>query len=269
MVSFQTKPRKVDKKYRRYDPVNMDQAYKAVREKGIPVQRAARTYGVPEQTLRDRVKGFVNHFSAKQGGETFFSHEEEVVLMEHLKTMAQLGYGFTNTQLQHTAGELAFDMGKKKNNKPMSNCWLYGFMKRWNGQLASLKPRKLDSNRARSTTPENITEYYRNLKDIFDKYNFHVKPHLIYNVDETGLQPEHRPPNVIAPPNTKPQAITSPRSTTTTVIACANAVGNSIPPYFVFKGKRFNPDLMKGATPGASCTMSDSGWSNRNLQTIP
>ena len=70
------------------------------------------------------------------------------------------------------------------------------------------------------------------------------------------------PPNVIAPVSGKAQSVTSPRSTTTTIIACANAAGHFLPPFFVFKGKRFNPDLMKGANPGCKGVMSDSGWSN-------
>jgi hypothetical protein len=49
----------------------------------------------------------------------------------------------------------------------------------------------------------------------------------------------------------EPQSVTSPRSTTTTLICCANAIGNAIPPFLMFKGKRFNDDLMKGATPGS------------------
>jgi len=59
-----------------------------------------------------------------------------------------------------------------------------------------------------------------------------------------------------------PQAFTSPKSTTTTVIGCANALGNSIPLFFVFKGKRCNPDLMKGGCTGAAGTLSETGWSN-------
>ncbi|KAH3841877.1 hypothetical protein DPMN_115358 [Dreissena polymorpha] len=54
---------------------------------------------------------------------------------------------------------------------------------------------------------------------------------------ETGITPEHRPPNIIAPVRVKAQTITSPRSTTTTIIGCANAIGNVLPPFFIFKGK--------------------------------
>ncbi|XP_060608143.1 tigger transposable element-derived protein 1-like [Ruditapes philippinarum] len=257
-----TSPRHWQKKYRAYSAESLLNAYKAVKDQGVAVKRAALQFGIPVQTLRDRVKGYIDPVHFKKTKETCFRDDEELTLVEHVETMAELGYGYSNTQLQHAAGELAFDLGKKSTNKPLSNNWLYGFLKRWRNRLSTLKPSKLDSNRARSTTPECVKKYYENLAAIFNKYNLHTKPQNIYNIDETGLQPDHRPPNVIAPTNSKPQAITSPRSTTTTLIGCANAAGNSLPPYFVFKGKRYNPDLMKGATVGTGYSMSDSGWSN-------
>jgi hypothetical protein len=35
-----------------------------------------------------------------------------------------------------------------------------------------------------------------------------------------------------------------------------------IPPFYVFAGKRLNPDFLKGATPGVDARMSDSGLLN-------
>ena len=84
-------------------------------------------------------------------------------------------------------------------------------------------------------------------------------------MDKTGLQLDHRPDNVIAPPKSKPQALTSPRSTTVTMYGCANAIGNSIPPYFIFKGIRFSPELLKWVSKGTKATMSESGWSNAKI----
>jgi len=66
------------------------------------------------------------------------------------------------------------------------------------------------------------------------------KPQFIFNMDETGIyRPKHRPSNVLAPKNKKANNVTLPRLATTTVtmIACANAAGSCITPYFVFKGK--------------------------------
>jgi len=233
-----------------------------VKERQLPVKRAAKLFNVPVQTLRDRVKGKVDHLSVHVGSESLFSHAEEEGIVDHLETLAQLGYGYTNVQVQHLAGDLALHLGKRTTGKPFSNNWLYGFLKRWSDRLASIKPRGLDSGRARNTTSAIVGSYFDTLGDVMSKYDFHNNPQRIYNVDETGIQPEHRPPNVIAAKGSKPPAITSPRSTTVTVMGCASASGHSIPPFFIFKGKRHNDDLMKGATPGARYTMSDSGWSN-------
>lgn len=48
---------------------------------------------------------------------------------------------------------------------------------------------------------------------------------------------------IICDSSTKPQAVTSNRSTLTTVIATGNALGNYVPQYYVFKRKRWNPDF--------------------------
>ena len=149
---------------------------------------------------------------------------------------------------------------EKKNITPMSNNWLYSFLKRLESSIKTIKPRQLDSARAKSSTTETFNNYFTQLKAVLEENNLLGKPHRIFNVDETGLQPEHKPPNVIGNPNIKVQAITSPRSTTTTVIACLNALGQSLPPFFVFKGKRWNPELMKGACFGAKGVMSETGW---------
>ena len=80
--------------------------------------------------------------------------------------------------------------------------------------------------------------------------NLENKPNFIYNLDETGLQPKHRPSSIIGNPNFKPQTITTPKSSNTTVIGCVNAAGNAIQSYFTFKGKRWTEELLKGACIG-------------------
>lgn len=222
--------------------------------------------GVPAQTLRDRIKGYVDPDAlCKTGPDTTLTQEQEEVLVSHVETMAELGYGYSNNKLKHLAGEMAYDLKAKQYNKPMSNNWLYGFLRRWSTRLSSLKPSKLETTRAKSSTPEKVEDYFKKLELVLTEHDLLNKPQFIYNLDETGLQPEHRPPNIIGNPKTKCQAITSPRSTTTTLIGCINALGHALPPYFVFKGKRFNPDLLKGSCVGTKGVMSDSGWSNSQL----
>ncbi|KAH3843712.1 hypothetical protein DPMN_117242 [Dreissena polymorpha] len=72
--------------------------------------------------------------------------------------------------MQKLGGELAHHLGKRDSEKPLSNCWLYGFLKRWESRISTLKPSALESNRAKYLTPGNnlhvrsasMTHKYRN-----------------------------------------------------------------------------------------------------------
>ena len=49
------------------------------------------------------------------------------------------------------------------------------------------------------------------------------------------------------------------------VLGSGNALCTAIPPYFVFVGKRMRSELLEGATPGASGTVRETGWSNSTV----
>ena len=70
------------------------------------------------------------------------------------------------------------------------------------------------------------------------------------------------PPKIVCDSHTRPQNITSSRSQNVTIIAAGNALGNSIPPYFIFPGHRWNDEFLNGAYIGADGEMSKTGWSN-------
>ena len=206
-----------------------------MKNEGVPVRRAAKLFNVPITTLRDRVAGRIDPENFAQ--ETLFTKDEEKKLVEHIKMRSELGYGLSNCYLQRLAGEMAHDLKKRSKKTPLSNSWLYAFLSRWDSEIKSIKPRQLESTRAKNTTPEIVDTYFENLKHVLQENSLGDKPHRIFNIDETGLQPEHKPPNVIGSVGNKVQQITSPRSTTTTVIGCANAMGVALPPFFIFKGR--------------------------------
>ena len=91
------------------------------------------------------------------------------------------------------------------------------------------------------------------------------KPERIFNIDETGIATEHQPPKVVCSTDSNPQAVTSPRSSLVTIIAGGNAIGNSIPPYYIFAGKRWNPEFLQNACIGTSGEMTKNGWSNTEV----
>ena len=77
----------------------------------MSVYRAARQYSVPESTLRDRTRGNVP-IDAKPGATTLFSHSEESEIVDHLKYMASIGYGYYKAEIQYMARDLAVSLEK-------------------------------------------------------------------------------------------------------------------------------------------------------------
>ena len=75
LILFQRIPKRANKKYRNYSKEALLNAYKAVKENNVPVLGAALQYNVPEQTLRDRVKGKVDMEKVKLGKENLFSED--------------------------------------------------------------------------------------------------------------------------------------------------------------------------------------------------
>ena len=94
--------------------------------------------------------------------------------------------------------------------------------------------------------------------------NIKEKPWKIFNIDETGVNTEHSPPKLVCK-GTVPQNITSSRSATVTVIAAGNAAGQSIPPYYVLPGVRWNEDFLKRSAADSAGEMSKTGWSNSTI----
>ena len=202
------------------------------------------------------------------GQPPLFNHDEEALIAEHIMTMANLGYGYTRSEVVGLASKFAVDLGKREEGSDdLSMPWYYNFMKRW-PDLDSVKPKSLSELRARAASKDSIDTYYAELDRILTDYNLKDKPECIYSVDEicvkTGVG---KVVNTVAPKGSKAQTVTSERGESVTVIGCGNAGGASIPPYLVFPGKVMFPELLKGATPGCDGTvgLTDKGYSNADV----
>lgn len=205
---------------------------------------------MPRSTLQDRLFGKVDLDTVKSGPPPLFSQEQEALLAGHLKTMDEVGYGYSRHETINLVTDYAIQLGLRDMEHPLTEKWLYTFLSRW-PELKVKKPRSLEVARAKSATRNAIDNYFDELEHILTKYNLHDKPHRVYNIDEKGISTEHKPPKVIGGKFSKSQAVTSGRGKTTTLIGCANGVGNVIPPYIVFPGARFSSNLLEGASAGA------------------
>ena len=65
--------------------------------------------------------------------------------------------------------------------------------------------------------------------------------------------------------NEKVHGRSSGNKTQITVVVCASAAGNVIPPMVIFKGERLNHELTKGEVPGTLYGLLENGWIDHEL----
>jgi glycine/serine hydroxymethyltransferase len=83
-------------------------------------------------------------------------------------------------------------------------------------------------------------------------------------VDETGISIDHNPPKILAKVGSNPHCA-SGKSATTTVIAAVSALGETIPPYVIFKGGCLSKEVRSDGILGTVYRSSPTGWSNSKL----
>ena len=96
---------------------------------GESVLRAAKQFGVPRQTLGDRISGKVVH-GTNPGPKPFLTSAEEKELSSFLVDVAKAGYGKTRKQIMGLAESVARDKGRMMGQKKISDGWFRRFMKR-------------------------------------------------------------------------------------------------------------------------------------------
>jgi hypothetical protein len=65
-------------------------------------------------------------------------------------------------------------------------------MSHWTN-LKLVKPRVLDAARARAATQTNVELHFDQLNTVLTNFNFTIKPESIYNIDEKGINMNHKP----------------------------------------------------------------------------
>ena len=73
--------------------------------------------------------------------------------------MADIGYGYNKSGIQYMVRDYAQSLGREAPaSEQLSNCWFYGFLKRW-PELNIVKPQKLSISGAKSASGDVISNY--------------------------------------------------------------------------------------------------------------
>jgi len=168
-------------------------------------------------------------------------------------------------QVRRLAFELAY-----KNDNPMpynwtENClagedWFAGFIKR-HKDISMRTPEAMSLGRAASFNKSNVAAFFQNLTDVKSHYNF--APKDMWNVDETGCNTVQDVVQVVAPTGMKQVGSTAgaeDRGKLVTLCCAVNAIGQALPPMFIFLRVHFKTHFIQAGPTGCIGTSYPTGW---------
>ena len=240
-------------------------AISSVQNDGLLGNQAADLHGIPRSTLKDRLSGRVIH-GTKSGPKSYLTAEEENELEMHLLQASKMGFGKTRRDIKCIVQEYLQENGRLRGSS-LSDGWWTKFLKR-HPKLSLCSGDATAGVRLNAVNAENISAYFSSLKSVFNKHGFEEHPERVYNMDETGVPLEPRPPKVIAAKGIKKiRYRTSGQMSQITVIGCGSATGQALPPFITFAAKQLSPLWIKDEIPGSRYGVSDKGWVDQELFT--
>ena len=241
----------------------MHQAIECARSGAASANKAAEMYGIPKSTLKDRLSGRVQPGS-RPGPHPYLMPSEEAELASHLIEAAAIGVGKTRSEVMRIAQEVAEAKGVLKQTRISSGWW-----RRFLERNPALRLRAGDATagvRIDAINEESMRGYFGLLKEVYDELDFEAHPERIYNMDETGVPLNPRPPKVLAKKGQKKVRYRcSGQKAQITVVGCCSATGQAIPPFIIFAAKQLNALWMRNEVAGSRYAVSENGWIDQEL----
>ena len=144
-----------------------------------------------------------------------------------------------------------------------SDDWFSHFMKR-HPELSVRCAQPTSLSRATRFNETNVGSFFDNLETVLAKYKFEAKD--IYNIDETGITTVQKPNRIVAKKGMRQVgALTSAeRGQLVTVTCGVNALGNCIPPMFIFPRLRYKGHFVRDDPIVSIGSGNASGWVQEN-----
>ncbi|KAL8356743.1 hypothetical protein RB601_001856 [Gaeumannomyces tritici] len=243
---------------KRYIEEDVERALAAVRAKG-GIRRAARLYGIPESTLRNRIKGALPIRQSQKEYQRI-ALEQEKRLANWILLQESLGLPPTHAEIRFFAEDI---LRNGRPSQPLGKHWLQAFLGRY-PKVKSGRARRIENARVQGATTAIIKQWWERL--LIPEVAA-IKPENTYNADEGGLQ-EGRTGNGIVLGLAGARALQrkDPGSRTwTSFIECISATGVSLPPLIIFKGKNVQEQWFPANLApfqGWEFTATNNGWTN-------
>ena len=226
----QNETNKVNQKrnYKAWSEDDMAAAVTGVKNGNMSQREASEAFKVPRSSLQDRLAG-KSSSETKIGRPPILNEEHERKLADLACNRASLGTGFGKQQFMNYVGNYS----KKKQiffkkGKPSDHWWRRYKVRKKDLVVCTPEPTAAIRNRCMEPLKAEIDKLGEG-KDVSER---------IWNMDETGVQLEHRPNKILARKGVKYlTSATSGNKETITIICAINAAGRAIPPHIIPKGK--------------------------------
>lgn len=160
--------------------------------------------------------------------------------MERLKTVSSCGYGYTRSEVAVIASDYSVPLLIYH----LQEDGLMDVFQRW-PELKVHRLRALEFVRAKSASEENVMTHFEHLSEAVSKYGLSDKPHLISDIDEKGISPNHTPPTIAGHKDFQFCAVSTGKNSNNYHHRQWKCVrGRYVPPFFIFAGKRWSGDLI-------------------------
>ena len=231
-------------------------------EAGELLCAAANFYGIPKTSLSDHVHGRTR--TRKRGPAPVLKQEEEQALESYLIKMADYGHPLTTEELRLKVALLTQGRITSFKDRIPSNSWFIWFKKR-HPNLTTRQSQELEYSRAKGLCAEKVASFYQNLQQLYDKHKYPLEN--IWNYDESGAQAgKTEGGQVWAQKGVRSVHKIAPNEREhITTLTCINAVGQYIPNFYIFKGKRIRANYIQHCENQAAMTMQLQAWMTQFL----
>ncbi|XP_065642222.1 uncharacterized protein LOC124813635 [Hydra vulgaris] len=234
-----------------YTDSQLRDAINAVK-KGMVVYKASKTFGIPYQTLRDKISRKTSLKIQHCGYESVLGEHSETKLVEWLLTCTRMGIAMSVVQLLNTVQKYLNSNNIKTqftNNRPAKG-WSYAFLRR-HEQLSQKRGEYL--NRARGgVTEKAIRDWFTEIPKLLGENAQYLNDLLrVFNMDESGFQLSPKTNLLIGERGKKTyeESVRSNKKNITTLFA-VNANGTFAPPLTIFKYVRLPNRIINTAPSG-------------------
>lgn len=247
-------------------PEVYDRAWQSVTS-GQSIRAAAKMHGVCNVTLMRYVKRRSKDDAAPPPGyrshNKVFTEEQEALLKQRLTQASDAFFGVNAKVARVLAYQLAKQHGIKcppswEEHGMAGKDWYLNFKDR-SQSLLTFWPKATSISRSPGFNSKNVGLFFSNLSSLFQQHNFQAKD--VWNADETTIATAQAPDhNTHSHGKKQMGAVTSAqRGSLVTLALAVNAVGNYIPPHFVFPRKKFYQRFVRDGPVGCIGSCSGSG----------